>query len=228
MDAFTVNSPLMYFSNPSPQQKRNRERRHNTKRKRRSVNMSQPSSARGEGSEPKKQQSQAQLLPADIFVHSKAIIDKTKHKVNVGHGSVLHPYCQILATNGPIIIGSYCIMNEYSVIENKLPPDSKTGKPQAMMIGDYNMFSAHCRVDAVSIGELNRIDAHSSIGVMATMGDGCILEPRTRVTHDAAVPDATVVFGEGSRWATRIRDELSEKQLVLTTSRWCRKFLESK
>ena len=161
---------------------------------------------------------------ATMYVSPKAITEMAKHKIHVGHGCVLHPYCKIAATNGPIILGEYCIFGEYSCIENVLPPDAK-GKEQTLVIGNYNVFEPHSVFRGVKIGDGNRIDALASVGVMSTVGSGCVLQPRTRVTHDTLVPDCTVVYGENSVWATRERDEKEEQQQVLNVTRWCRKYL---
>ena len=57
--------------------------------------------------------------------------------VQVGHGTVIHHRVQLLATNGPIDIGDYCVIDDEAVVENVLPFDP-SGKPQTLRIGHAN------------------------------------------------------------------------------------------
>lgn len=68
-------------------------------------------------------QPKAQAPPldrSDKYVSKMATVQTIgKNKVVIGHGSVIHPFAVLKPTNGPILIGEYCVIDEACVIENK-------------------------------------------------------------------------------------------------------------
>jgi carbonic anhydrase/acetyltransferase-like protein (isoleucine patch superfamily) len=167
------------------------------------------------------------VAPSTKYVHPTVAFESAKkeYTISVGHGSAVDAYVTFVARQGPIVVGEYCVIKEYVRIENNLQPDEKTGQPRTLVIGDYNTFETYCSINALKIGEGNKFGPKSSVGVMTTIGDGCILHPMTRVTHDEVVPNNTVVFGEHSTWATRQRDEqtrVAELTATKELTRWYR------
>ena len=62
-----------------------------------------------------------------------------KGNVTLGEGCIVHPGAQINAQGGDIIIGDYCIIEEYAKIVN-LPRKDQAGNvvKRTMRIGNYN------------------------------------------------------------------------------------------
>ena len=72
--------------------------------------------------------------------------------------------------------------------------------PNTLVIGNHNYFGPRVKIQGAAIGNCNLFEANSSVGIMAVIQDGCTLRANTRVTHDAFVPDFTVIEGSLSRW----------------------------
>lgn len=161
-------------------------------------------------------------------IHHKAVVDQAKHKIDFGHGCVAHPYPTFRATNGPITVGEYCVFEDEAVVENVLPPHSD-GTPRTLTIGDYNIFGCRSDVQAASVGSHNRLHPYASLGVMATLGSGCVLSASARVSHDVAAPDDTVVHGNGGKqdWKTRVPNRSAEEAEAINVTRWLRKNLKA-
>ncbi|KAG0150391.1 hypothetical protein CROQUDRAFT_72944 [Cronartium quercuum f. sp. fusiforme G11] len=123
-----------------------------------------------------------------------------------GPNCMIHPSCTIVGF-GPIVFGSGCIVEEQSVICNRL----KT----PMEIGTDNLFSVGCRVEASAIGSSNvfeakcKVSSDVAIGSHCVIGAGCTLvsEPtaatfESEVIEPTVLPDWTVIFGERSERRT--------------------------
>jgi carbonic anhydrase/acetyltransferase-like protein (isoleucine patch superfamily) len=157
------------------------------------------------------------------LVHPKAEIVAQTHSVTIGHGTVVHPYAMIQATNGPIVIGDYCVLDEACMVENKLPPDPKTGRPTPLVVGNYVMLGCRCDVLAASIGNGCRIDAAAYVGTGAVLEDGVTVKPKCRVNVEALVPAGTVVYGADSSWRQDARDVDGEQHFAMNCSRYLRR-----
>lgn len=168
--------------------------------------------------------------PGDNYISKDAVIraGAQKHEVTIGHGTVVHPYAVIDSTNGPIQIGDYCVISEFASIVNTVSSAaaSPTDGSKRMVVGSYNIFAPRCVIEALRVGDGNKFGAMSSVGIMSVVEDYCVLNAKTRVTHDAVVPSRCVVFGEGNVWADRVAvDEAEEKERAIALSRFYRKHL---
>jgi carbonic anhydrase/acetyltransferase-like protein (isoleucine patch superfamily) len=140
------------------------------------------------------------------------------HTITVGHGTVIHPMAVIVARDGPITIGDYCIVDEFCEIANELG-DGPSSSPPVMAIGHCNHFSSRAEIRALKIGDQNKMMPYASVGIGAVVGNNCRVEPYCRVSHDVVVPSETVVFGAASLWAKRehfLAQEEKDEMICLT------------
>ena len=171
-----------------------------------------------------------------LIIHAQALLDR-KHSIKIGHGSVLHPYCRIIATNGPIHIGSYCIIHENVHIENILEDSTlvdssdkqnkSTKEKPILFINDYTILHPNSRIFSKSIGTLTQIGASVYVGKNTIIEDKCIINPNTQVSDGDVLVQNTVVFGSANNHNTRIIDEKREKESIIKLSRWYQKNIKS-
>lgn len=147
--------------------------------------------------------------------------------INVGRGSVIHPFAEIDATKGPIHIGEYCVVSERCRIVHP-GPASPNQPPSPMVIGNYNFFGPFCLIQAIKIGNGNVFHSSSSVGMLTEIGNFSTLAASCRVTHDTIVPDKVIVFGENNTWASRPNvDEEEEMDRCKQLSRFFRSTLKN-
>lgn len=97
-------------------------------------------------------------------------------EISVASGTVIHPKATILALQGPISIGSNCIIEETAVIVNR--------KSTPIKIGDNNLFQVGCRIEAASVGSYNvfemrsRVAQNVKVGSYSVIGAGCLVLPK--------------------------------------------------
>ncbi|SPO26523.1 related to Dynactin 6 [Ustilago trichophora] len=97
-------------------------------------------------------------------------------EISVASGTVIHPKATILALQGPISIGSNCIIEETAVIVNR--------KSTPIKIGDNNLFEVGCRIEAASVGSYNvfemrsRVAQNVKVGSYSVIGAGCLVLPK--------------------------------------------------
>jgi dynactin 6 len=168
-----------------------------------------------------------------ISKDANVIAGPLKHEITLGQGCVLHPFATVDATNGPLHIGDYCIIEEGAEIV--VPPplaqgssdagssSSTTAVGEGTVIGSHNRFGPRCRVESSRVGSGNVFCAHSSAGMMSTIGDHCILAARARITHDVVLPTETRVLATGL-WVPRTGevDQQAERDECLRLSRYFR------
>ncbi|POW00164.1 hypothetical protein PSHT_13202 [Puccinia striiformis] len=87
-------------------------------------------------------------------------------EVTIGPNCIVHPSCTIVAL-GPIIFGSGCIIEEQSVICNR--------RKSTMRIGNDNLFSVGCRVEATSIGSHNVFEAKCKVSPEISIESYCVI-----------------------------------------------------
>ncbi|EST04940.1 Bacterial transferase hexapeptide repeat [Kalmanozyma brasiliensis GHG001] len=141
--------------------------------------------------------------------------------ISVGSGSVIHPKATVLALQGPITIGSDCIIEETAVIVNR--------RSTPLKIGDGNLFEVGCRIEAASVGSYNVFEMRSKvaqnvkIGSYSVIGAGCTVLPKPirddqladifdddeGLKEEAAVVEAEA--GSGNRPAQREDDAVFEE-----------------
>lgn len=151
---------------------------------------------------------------------------KLEMPLSIGHGAVVHHRVRLLATNGPIYIGEYTVVDDEAEIENKLPLDAQ-GKPQTLHIGNATHIGARAVINSLSVGDGVLVRAYARLGIMSRIGDHCVIQAKARVTHDAVVPNGTMVSGEGSEWSAREHyDPEDDMEEVRAFSRFFRKHLK--
>jgi carbonic anhydrase/acetyltransferase-like protein (isoleucine patch superfamily) len=162
---------------------------------------------------------------ASKVIHRFAVLEQGKHAIDFGHGCVVHPYATFRATNGPIVVGEYCVFEDEATVENNLPPNDD-GTARVLRIGNFNIFAARSEVQACKVGSYNRFHPYASVGAMSVVEDGCVFTAATRVTHDVLVPSDTVVHGAQSAWRSRTPHRPAEEAEVVNMTRWLRKNLK--
>ena len=159
-----------------------------------------------------------------VYRHSSVRIDEKKHKVSIGHGSVLHPYVTIRAKGGPIVIGDYCIIEDDCLIKNDLPPQPD-GTPSTMRIGNYCVLSIRSEVLSRSVGDNVKVNPYGVINTGSCIGNGCVIGSGAIVPEFLSIPPYTVVYSDQNLWRTRHFDKENEESEVIHLSRWYRKNL---
>ena len=106
----------------------------------------------------------------------------------------MHPVVRIRALNGPIVIGSHNLFEEFVEIRNVLPPHDD-GTPRTMHIGSHNRFEARTTVFAESVGDHNVFNTAASLLPGSKVGSYVAVAACRTVGPGAEVPDNTVVYG---------------------------------
>lgn len=87
--------------------------------------------------------------------------------VTIGPDCVIHPTVQIIARNGPILIGSSNLIEErVSIINEKSHP---------MTIGNHNVFEVGAQCHSTNIGNNNVLESKSSIDSSIELSDYCVV-----------------------------------------------------
>lgn len=87
--------------------------------------------------------------------------------VTIGTDCVVHPTTQILAVNGPIVIGSNNLIEErVRIINNQTQP---------MVIGDQNVFEVDSQCEAPKVGDNNTLECKSYVGSHIVLTDNCVV-----------------------------------------------------
>ncbi|CAO1613622.1 unnamed protein product [Sympodiomycopsis kandeliae] len=94
-------------------------------------------------------------------------------EISIASGTVIHPKCSVLATNGPIEIGQNCIIEETAVIINR--------RRETLRIGSENLFEVGCRIEARSIGDHNTFEARCKVPSNIAIGSFCTVSARSTV-----------------------------------------------
>lgn len=112
--------------------------------------------------------------------------------VTIGPDCVIHPTTNIIAKNGPIVIGSNNLFEERAQIINN--------KSESMMIGDNNVFEVDSRSEAPSIGNFNILESKSHVGSNIKLTDRCIIGAGCALTDEELVilQPNTVISGKDS------------------------------
>jgi len=129
-------------------------------------------------------------------------------EVTIGANCIIHPSCTIVAL-GPIIFGSGCIVEEQSVICNR--------RKTPMQIGEGNLFSVGCRVEASGIGSWNVFEGKSRVSGDVVIGSHCVIGAGCTVVYEpvlgsfleaAAAPpgEASDSDGSGGQQMRRVED----------------------
>lgn len=108
--------------------------------------------------------------PTSCQIHPSAVVsDKTqitgKHSVEIGEGSVLHPYARIRADGGKVVIGKGC-----TVWENAEVGTTADESGHDVEIGDGVSIETGAVVEAKSIGRGSIVGIGAKVGRGARIG----------------------------------------------------------
>ncbi|RWS05465.1 hypothetical protein B4U79_09718 [Dinothrombium tinctorium] len=117
--------------------------------------------------------------------------------VKIGCKTIVHPTVKIIAKNGPIVIGDFNLIEEYSTIINK--------SEETMIIGNYNVFEVGSYSESLKIGDYNVIEYKARLSKNTLLKNGCVIGAKCVVDWDQTLDDNVVVYGPDCK--TRIQSE---------------------
>ncbi|KAK7791089.1 hypothetical protein R5R35_000510 [Gryllus longicercus] len=116
--------------------------------------------------------------------------------ITIGSMTVIHPRASIIAEAGPIIIGENNLIEEQSVIINRIPKGEQPTSTPVLIIGANNVFEVDCHSEAMKIGDNNILESKSFVGREVELTNGCIVGAGCKLTCPEVVPENTVIFGQ--------------------------------
>jgi dynactin-6 len=141
-----------------------------------------------------------------IIIKPKAIVCQDANivgEVTIDEGTVVHPRCNILAENGPIVIGKNNIIDEQVTIKNV--------EDKVLTIGNNNLIEVGAYVETLNIGSNNRIEAKAIVKAKV-VGDNCVIGPKVEVGPEISLSHNTVIWGAQNH--TRIQVGTKEMHLA--------------
>ena len=134
-----------------------------------------------------------------IAIGAIVCIEQTKISgdVTIGSKTIVHPTATIRAECGPIVIGAYNLIEEYSVIINR--------SKEAMTIGSFNVFEVGSYCESTRIGDYNVLESKSRLGPKCKLSTGCVIGSKCTLGTDETLADNTMVYG--SECKRRIMNE---------------------
>ncbi|KAF3902649.1 hypothetical protein ABW20_dc0104880 [Dactylellina cionopaga] len=111
---------------------------------------------------------------------SDAISFSGSYPITIGANTILHPRCKLNSVDGPVLIGSNCIISEKTQL---IAPDI-----DGLVLGDFVLVEVNSFVQAARVGE----------GTSIEVGN-CTLSPLSTVSDGDVLPDHTVIYGENQR-----------------------------
>ncbi|CAH8870745.1 unnamed protein product [Trichobilharzia szidati] len=131
--------------------------------------------------------------------------------ITIGTNTVIHPKVRIIAEAGPIIIGSFNLIEEQVEIVNKIAGST-------MKIGDYNVFEVGARCCALEVGDNNVFEAKCNIGPNVKITHGCVIGAMFSLDAGETIPECTVAYSdEGNRRIATERPPAQTLQLDFLT-----------
>ncbi|KRZ03520.1 Dynactin subunit 6 [Trichinella zimbabwensis] len=119
----------------------------------------------------------------DCFVPTSAVI---QGDVKIGPGTVVTPRVQILAEEGPIVIGENNIFEDSASIINR-------HKGLTMTIGNNNFFGIQSHCEALRVGDNNLLGVKAHVGPNVEITDHCIVGVRVSLKTSEIIPPKTAV-----------------------------------
>jgi len=120
-------------------------------------------------------------------------------EVSVGDGCVIHPRASLIGAAGPLVLGTGNIVEERALIA--------TAEDRTLKIGNNNVFEVGCRVESISIGDANIVEARAILGAGTVIGNGCCIGAGVVIPPGTVVPDHTVIWGS-NREQRRIEESM--------------------
>ncbi|CAO3563727.1 unnamed protein product [Mortierella alpina] len=126
-----------------------------------------------------------------LTISTRALVcqdNDLRGEIYVGAGTVLHPQCKVWATGGPIMFGSGNIVEENASIINR--------GPEALIIGDNNVFEVGSVMEGMKIGSRNTLEVKSHVKAGTWLGDECVIGTVCSTNENEILPDRTVIYGD--------------------------------
>lgn len=132
------------------------------------------------------------------WVDPSAALHPDPSRIEVGHGSVVGPNVQLLATDGRIVIGQYCLLEEGCCIENLLgsvaPAGSGAADATTLFIDDFTVIGVKSCVRSRRVGKRCRILPKAVLGVGSTVEDGSAVAATGYVGIEQTIPAGHIVI----------------------------------
>lgn len=128
-------------------------------------------------------------LASNIVISDSANLTGT-HLITILDNTIVHPRTRLISLQGPITIGSTCIISERSAIH-------PIG--EGIDIGNGVIIEVGATVEARRIGEGCVIEVNAKVGKGAVLGKHCKIGPMCSVADNEVLPDYTVIYGHGLR-----------------------------
>ncbi|KAG0371825.1 hypothetical protein BGX24_001112 [Mortierella sp. AD032] len=125
-----------------------------------------------------------------LTISTRALVcqdNDLRGEIIVGAGTVLHPQCRVWATGGPIMFGSGNIVEENAVIINR--------GPEALIIGDNNVFEVGSVMEGMKIGNRNTLEVKAHVKPGTWLADECVIGTVCSTNENEMLPDRTVIYG---------------------------------
>eukprot|EP00039_Didymoeca_costata_P011690 m.165308 g.165308 ORF g.165308 m.165308 type:complete len:169 (-) comp15257_c0_seq8:2363-2869(-) len=112
--------------------------------------------------------------------------------VSIGKDCIIHPTANIIAKDGPIVIGDSCIIEEQVKIINE-------GRDATMTIGSFNVFEMGSQFYGPKVGDSNVLEAKSYAGPSVEIGDACRIGASLQLKATETLTSGVVVYGKDTR-----------------------------
>ncbi|OJD23065.1 hypothetical protein ACJ73_05584 [Blastomyces percursus] len=126
------------------------------------------------------------------------------HPISIGACTVIHPRTKFLSFEGPIKIGSGCIIGEKSIIGGPQTSPTSSTSPTAAAVIDAGSFTTATAAtttileNSVLIGPLTTISAGTHISSAAIVDTAAVLGRRVRVGQHAKVCPSCCIPDDGT------------------------------
>ncbi|KAF3905389.1 hypothetical protein ABW21_db0205613 [Orbilia brochopaga] len=167
--------------------------------------------------------SSAPLPPLSIdpsVLLSDAISFSGTFPITLGANTILHPRCKLNSTEGPIIVGSNCIVSEKTQL---IAPDA-----DGLVLGDYVLIEVNCTIHAARIGEGTSIEVGAKLGKGCRIGNNCTLSPLSTVADGEELPDLMVLYGENYRRMDTSKTAIARNEQIIAHIDCLKKLLPNK
>lgn len=130
--------------------------------------------------------------------------------VTIGSKTIVHPTATIRAESGPIMIGAYNLIEEYTTIVNK--------NKEPMVIGSFNVFEVGSCCESINVGDYNVLESKSRLGPKCILSTGCVIGSKCNVeTCETLLPNTMVYGSECKRKIMSERPQFQSYQLEFLT-----------
>ncbi|CAH0015074.1 unnamed protein product [Clonostachys rhizophaga] len=151
------------------------------------------------------------------------------HSITIQAETVIHPRARIDSTQGSVLIGRRCVIQERAQLGAQPGDRSSLSSTGGITLGDYVIVEAGATVEpgGTEISEGTFIQVGSTIGRGAKVGKNCTISPKSVVRPGEVLPDNTVVFSNGQRRTDRRRVIDVRKVALLKQINVTRKMIRS-